>query len=124
MIKLTLSEVYELHEKLIAITGGSPGIRDKGLLESAVFGCYQSFGGVDFYPTVIEKAARIAYAISKNHPFVDGNKRVAVTAMLLILRLNGIVLSFKQQELVALGLGIADGSLSYNDIVNWINRHL
>ena len=72
------------------------------------------------YPTIIEKAARMAYAICKNHPFVDGNKRVAVTAMLVMLRLNGIALSFTQQELVALGLGIADGSLGYDDIANWV----
>ena len=124
MIHLSLSEVYELHNKLIHATGGSPGVRDNGLLESAVIGCYQSFGGVDLYPTIIDKSARMAYAICKNHPFIDGNKRVAVTAMLVKLRLNGINLTFTQPELVALGLGIADGSLEYEDIISWINEHL
>ena len=77
MILLTVAEIIKIHEKLIAATGGSPGIRDAGLLESAVLGCYQSFGGIDLYPTIINKSARMAFAICKNHPFVDGNKRVA-----------------------------------------------
>ena len=123
MIALTTSEIIELHEKLIAATGGSSGLRDKGLLESAILGCYQTFGGDDLYPTVIEKAARLAYSICNNHPFVDGNKRVSVTAMLVILRMNDINLSHTQRELVALGLGIADGNLDYEDIVAWIHAH-
>jgi death-on-curing protein len=124
MIYLTVSEIIELHEKVVAATGGSHGIRDTGLLESAVFGCYQSFSGVDLYPTVIEKAARMAYAVCKNHPFVDGNKRTAVTSMLVILRMNDIVLSYTQKELIAFGFGIADGCVSYEDIVMWINSHV
>ena len=124
MIILTTDEVVELHEKLVIATGGSPGIRDMGLLESAVFGCSQTFGGEDLYPTVIEKAARMAYAICKNHPFVDGNKRVAVTALLVILRMNEIPLLFTQQELILLGLGIADGNIGYEEIVVWVHAHL
>ena len=124
MIILTISEIIELHEKLIIATGGSAGLRDQGLLESAVLGSYQSFGGEDLYPTIIEKAARLAYAICKNHPFVDGNKRVSVTSLLVILRMNDINLSFTQQELIALGLGIADGSLDFESIVAWINAHI
>jgi len=124
MITLTILNITAIHEKLIAATGGSHGLRDFGLLESAVLGCYQSFGDVDLYPTIIEKAARIAYAVCKNHPFIDGNKRVAVTSMLVMLRLNGIVPSFTQLELIDLGLGIADGSISYEEIVAWLNRRL
>ena len=124
MTILTTSEVIELHEKLIAATGGSYGLRDKGLLESAVLGCYQSFGGEDLYPTVIEKSAWLAYAICKNHPFIDGNKRVSVTSMLVLLRMNNISLSHTQQELIAFGLGIADGSFDYESIVAWINAHI
>jgi death-on-curing protein len=70
MIILSTREILEMHEILINATGGSHGIRDLGLLESAVYGCYQSFGGVDLYPTVHEKAAGLAYAISKNHAFL------------------------------------------------------
>ena len=124
MIILTTDEVVELHKKLTIATGGSPGIRDIGLLESAVLGCYQSFDGQDLYPTIVEKAARMAYAVCKNHPFIDGNKRAAVTSMLVILRMNDIFLLYAQKELVTLGLGIADGSIDYEDIVAWINAHI
>ena len=124
MITLTVSEVAELHEKLIAATGGPHGIRDAGLLESAVLGCYQTFGNAELYPTIIEKAARMAYAVCKNHPFIDGNKRAAVTSMLVMLRLNGIVPSYTQEELIALGLGIADGSIEYEEILAWLERHI
>ena len=123
MIILTVAEIIGIHEKLTAATGGSPGLRDKGSLESAVVGCYQSFDDVDLYPTIIEKAARMAYALCSNHPFVDGNKRIAVTAMLVMLRLNGITPMFTQPELIALGLGIADGSLDYEYILAWIKSH-
>ena len=124
MIILTADEVITLHEKLITATGGSNGIRDIGLLESALSGCYQSFGGEDLYPDVMEKAARMAYTICKNHPFIDGNKRTAITSMLVILRMNDIFLQYTQQELVALGLGIADGKADYYSIVAWINTHI
>ena len=124
MIILTSDEVIKLHEKFITATGGSPGIRDIGLLESAVLGCYQTFDGKELYPTVIEKAARMAYAVCKNHPFIDGNKRAAVTSMLVILRMNDTFLLYAQKELVTLGLGIADGSIDYKDIVVWIKTHI
>ena len=123
MIVLTISEVIELHEKLLKATGGSPGIRDIRLLESAVFGCYQAFADEDLYPSIVEKAARMAFAVNKNHPFIDGNKRVAVTSMLVMLRMNGIDLKYTQKELIRLGLGVADGSIDFKDIVAWINSH-
>ena len=123
MIILTVDEIVILHEKLIAATGGAHGIRDRELLESAVLGCYQSFGGEDLYPSVVEKAARMAFAICKNHPFIDGNKRSAVTAMLVMLRLNDIPMSFSQQELVKFGLGIANSDIDYDEIIRWINTN-
>jgi death-on-curing protein len=123
MTILAVSEVTALHGKLIDATGGSPGVRDAGLLESAVLNCYQSFGEDELYPSAAEKAARMAFAICKNHPFVDGNKRTAVTAMLVILRLNAIELSFTQPELVLLGLDIANGRIDCEGIVVWIEEH-
>lgn len=123
MITLQVSEVAELHDKLIAATGGLYGIRDIELLESAVLGCYQTFGDEELYPSVVEKAAWMAYAVCKNHPFIDGNKRAAVTSMLVLLRLNGISLAYTQKELVELGLGIAIGNIEYESIIEWINSH-
>ena len=124
MTILTVSEVVKLHEKLIVATGGSHGVRDIGLLESAVQGCNQTFDDTELYPTIIEKAARMAYTLCKNHPFVDGNKRTAVTSMLVMLRLNGINLSYTQQELIALGLGIADSNIEYKEILVWLKKHM
>ena len=124
MIVLTVSEISKLHEKLISATGGAPGIRDIGLLESAVLGCGQTFGGKELYPTIVEKAAWTAYAICRNHPFVDGNKRVAVTSMLVTLRLNRVQLRYTQQELIELGLGAARGDVDYEGIAAWIETHI
>ena len=123
MNTLTVQEVLELHGWLIATTGGATGLRDMRLLESAVMGCYQTFDGNMLYPTIKEQAAQIAFAICTNHPFVDGNKRVAVTAMGVMLDMNNIQLSFTQLELITLGLGIADGSLDYGHILEWICCH-
>ena len=124
MIILTATEIIEVHAKLITATGGSPGLRDMGLLESAVLGCTQTFGGEEIYPTIIGKASRMAYTICMNHPFIDGNKRVAVTALLVILRMNDVNLSFTQKDLISLGLGVADGSIDYDDILKWVNKHI
>jgi death-on-curing protein len=120
VIVLNVSEVAALHEKLIDATGGSRGLRDAGLLESAVMNCYQSFGDDELYPSVTEKAAHMAFGLCKNHPFVDGNKRTAVAAMLVMLRVNDIELSYSQPELVALALGIAGGEMDYEHIVEWV----
>jgi death-on-curing protein len=124
MITLTVEEVVLLHEKLIAATGGSPGIRDFGLLESAVLGCCQSFGGQEIYPTVTEKAAGLAYSVCNNHAFADGNNRVAVSAMLVFLHMNDTNLTCTQKELVALGLNMANGKMGYEDVLSWISAHI
>lgn len=124
MIVLTVEEVILLHGKLLAATGGSPGLRDRGLLESAVWSVYASFGDTEQYPTVQEKAARLAFSLISNHAFVDGNKRVGILAMLMTLSLNGIALRYTQRELIDLGLGIADGTFRYDCILSWICGHL
>jgi death-on-curing protein len=124
VIFLTVGEIITLHSKLIAATGGNGGLLNMGILESAVLNCCQTFDGEDLYPGVIEKAARLAFCVCANHPFVDGNKRVAVAALLTILRLNDVVISYTRKELVALGLAVADGSLDYKDIVEWIRSRL
>lgn len=123
MILLTVDEIITLHEKLIQRTGGSNGLRDRGLLESAVYSADSAFEDVEVYPSVEEKAARLAFSITGNHAFVDGNKRIGILVMLLTLRLNDITLVYTQAELIALGLGIADGTLDYSAILIWITNH-
>ncbi len=123
MILLTIEELEALHTRLTRKTGGSDGLRDRGLLESAVYSARMSFGGVEVYPTVEEKAARLMFALVSNHAFVDGNKRIGLLALLMTLRLNGVQLRHTQQELIAFGLGVADGSLGYRDILHWVRMH-
>lgn len=123
MILLTVEEVIMLHEKLLAATGGLPGLRDRGLLESAVLSVDAGFEDVEQYPTVEEKAARLAYALISNHPFADGNKRVGVLAMLMTLKLNGMALQYTQRELIDLGLAAASGKAGYTEILGWVRQH-
>lgn len=123
MIFLTTDEILLLHQKLLAATGGLDGVRDPGLLESAVYSAMQAFAEEEVYATVEEKAARLAYAITQNHPFCDGNKRIGVLVMLMTLRLNGIGIVYTQKELIDLGLSIANGSRGYEAILAWIRAH-
>jgi death-on-curing protein len=92
MIKLTKKQILMLHSQLIQETGGSDGLRDEGLLESALEAPFQSYGDQDLFPTVQAKAARLGYGLIKNHPMVDGNKRIGTHAMLVFLALNGVEL--------------------------------
>lgn len=123
MILLTVEEVIMLHQKLLAATGGLPGLRDRGLLESAVLSVDAGFEDVEKYPSVEEKAARLAFSLISNHPFADGNKRVGVLAMLMTLRLNDVILQYTQQELINLGLTVADGKVGYAEILEWELNH-
>ena len=104
-------------------TGGSSVLRDKGALESAIYHAFASFEGKDLYPSIEEKAARQAYGIIRNHPFLDGNKRTGLFVMLIFLELNGTKLDFSQSELVSLGIGIADGNIDSGKITKWIFGH-
>ena len=123
MIILTKEEILLLHDKLIRKTGGLSGIRDMGLLESAAVNCMQTFEERELYPTIIEKAAITVFSLCQNHPFIDGNKRIAVLTMLVMLRLNRVELSYTQHELIDFGLRIADNALNYDSIIDWINAH-
>ena len=123
MITLTVSEILRLHQKPLDATGGLSGTRDLGLLESAVYSANQVFGEEEAYPTVEQRAARLAYAITQNHPFVDGNKRIGMLVMLMTLRLNHVQIQYTQAELIQLGLSVADNSYRYEDILAWITNH-
>lgn len=120
---LSRRQVLLLHEQLVRETGGSPGLRDEGLLESALAAPMQSFDGVDIYPTLWQKAARLAFGLVKNHPFVDGNKRIRAHAMLVMLALNGVGLQYRQAELSDLFLSVAAGTEDYDGILRWLLAH-
>lgn len=123
MIRLSKEQVIKLHSQLIAETGGSDGIRDDGLLESALAAPFQSFGDEDAYPTIVQKAARLGYGLIKNHAFVDGNKRIGTHVMLVFLALNKIELEYTQKELSDTILKVAAGDYSFDDLLKWILSH-
>ena len=115
---------FRMFWKLVARTGGSDGLRDKDLLESAVFSALGGFGDEEAYPSVEEKAARLMYSLVNNHAFIDGNKRIGVVVMLTTLRLNELELKYTQAELIELGLKTASGNADYDYILNFIKSHL
>ena len=123
MIRITKEKALELHGMMADATGGSVGIRDEGLLESALEGPFAGFGGEDFYPTTEEKGARLGYALISNHAFVDGNKRIGVFAMLVFLEVNGIRIQCTDEELADIGLGVAGGKMGYEDLLRWVRDH-
>ena len=120
---LELSYVIKLHEKMIAKTGGSSGIRDIALLESALENAKSTFHGIDLYPTVEEKCASICFSIINNHPFIDGNKRMGIFILLFLGEINGLQFQYTQQNLVELGQGIAAGSIKKTDLIDWMHKH-
>ena len=123
MILLTVEEITALHDKLIDRTGGSHGLRDQSLLESAVYSAMSGFADNEAYPSVEEKAARLMFSLTNNHAFVDGNKRIGVFTMLITLQLNNVKIKYTQSELISLGLSVADGKTDYENILSWIKEH-
>ena len=123
MRKLTKEQILRLHSELIRETGGSDGLRDEGLLDSALCAPFQGFGGVDTFPSLQQKGARLGYGLICNHAFIDGNKRIGVHAMLVFLALNGIELVYTQKELSDMVLAVAAGQWQFEDMVKWIIKH-
>lgn len=111
MDSINLEQVIRYHQKLIHSTGGSKGIRNKDLIDSAINRGVSTYGGEDLYKTDIDKIAAITHSLIRNHGFVDGNKRIGIAAMLLFLRINNIKINYSQQELIDLGIGIADSKV-------------
>lgn len=123
MIRLSKSQGLLIHEQLIAETGGSSGLRDEGMLDSALNAPFQTFGGEDVYPSLQQKAARLCFGLVKNHPFADGNKRIGAHAMLVFLALNGVELQHSQTELSDVILQLAAGEIEATDLLHWILAH-
>lgn len=123
MKKLSKEQVIKIHSMVIEQTGGSDGIRDKGLLDSALNAPFQTFDGEYIYRTIKAKAAKLGYFLVKNHPFIDGNKRIGILVMIIFLEINGLEVTCTDEELITLGLGLADGSIDDVDLLNWIIDH-
>ena len=123
MIKLTKEQILLLHTQIIETTGGSDGIRDLSLLESALESPFQSYGGEELYPSIQAKAARLCYGLVKNYAMIDGNKRLGCHAMLVFLALNGYEMEYTQEELSDLILDVAADRKQYEDILHWLLVH-
>lgn len=124
MIKFSKENVLSIYEVLTLKTGGTVGIRDEGLLASALEAPYQTFSGVDLFPTLLEKGVRLGFGLVSNHPFVDGNKRIGILIMLVFFEMNGILIDFTDDEVVDMALGVASGKYSYNDLLTIVSAKL
>ena len=123
MIKFSKEKVLLLHKLIAEETGGSIGVRDEALLESALEGAFAGFGDREFYPSKEEKGARLGYTLISNHAFVDGNKRIGMYVMLTFLEVNGIRLDCTSEEVAEVGLSVADGTMSYEMLREWVIAH-
>ena len=123
MIKFSKEKVLLLHKFIAEETGGSIGVRDEALLESALEAAFAGFADKKFYPTKEEKGARLGYTLISNHAFVDGNKRIGMYVMLTFLEVNGIHMDCTNEEVTKMGLGLADGSIGYEELLAWVREH-
>ncbi len=123
MIKFSKDKVLLLHKLIAEETGGSIGVRDEALLESALENAFAGFGDTEFYPSKEEKGARLGYTLISNHAFVDGNKRIGMYVMLTFLEVNGIHMDCTNEDIVHAGLSVAAGRMDYEGLLEWVRKH-
>ena len=112
MIVLSKEQIKRLHKMQLEATGGLDGIRDEALLESALSSAFQTFGGVELFPSTVAKITRIAFGLVSNHPVVDGNKRIGTYVMLVLLEVNAIITNFTDDDIIRIGLELANGNMT------------
>ncbi|MBP7073119.1 MAG: type II toxin-antitoxin system death-on-curing family toxin [Clostridia bacterium] len=118
-----IDDVIAFHNKIIERTGGSKEIRDIGLIESALNRAHATYDSKDLYEDFLDKVSVIAVSLIKNHGFIDGNKRIGIATMLLLLKLNNFSIVYQQEELIELGLKIASGQIKEQAVKTWIEEH-
>ena len=123
MKRLTKAQILQLHSDLIQAFGGTEGIRDEDILDSALNAPFQTFSGQDVYPSLHQKAARLGYGLICNHAFLDGNKRIGAHVMLVFLALNNLEIRYTQEELIRVVLDVASGNASSEDLAQWLYEH-
>ena len=120
---IALDEVIAIHDNMISLYGGSHGIRDLGLVESAISRPKATFGGKDLYPDIFAKAAALFHSLMFNHAFIDGNKRTTISTTARFLSLNGFELDVSEQEFIDFPLKVENNHLSFEDIASWLKNH-
>lgn len=123
MKRLSSEQVLKLHDALLEEFGGTAGVRDQGLLDSALNTPFVTFGGRYLYPSLQAKAAQLGFGLVSNHPFVDGNKRIGTHVMLVFLAINGVELNYTQEELIDVILQVASGKVNEQRLLEWILEH-
>ena len=121
---LTKQQILLLHTQLIRQSGGTDGVRDEGMLDSAISQPLQTFDNMELYPGIVDKAVRLGYGLITNHPFVDGNKRIGTHAMLVTLDINGIELQYQDEDMIQLILKIASGKADDRVLRTWVLAHI
>lgn len=124
MIKFTKENILSIYQLIASKTGGSVGIKDEGLLASAIEAPYQTFDGIDLFPSMLEKAVRLGYGLVSNHPFIDGNKRIGILVMMVFLELNGFQIDFTDDEVIEMAMGVASRKYNYDDLLAIISAKL
>jgi death on curing protein len=120
MKRLSYETVIAMHSELIAQSGGLDGIRDNNMLDASINSPFHTFDEQYLYPTIQAMAAHLAFSLIKNHPFLDGNKRIGILSMLVFMDINGLPIDCTNDELVTLGLGLADSTISEAELIEWI----
>ena len=124
MITLNKEQIIRLHKMLLESTGGLDGIRDESFLDSVLVAPFQTFNGVELYPSTTAKIAQMTYSLVCNHPFIDGNKRIGTYVMLILLELNCIETNFTDEDIIHIGLELANGKLDNNQLLEIILERL
>ena len=123
MISLTKRQVIMLHKLLIEQSGGERGVRDENLLDLSLNSPFQTFGGEDLYKGNINKIVHLGFSLIKNHPFIDGNKRIGTHVMLVLLELNGS-LKYSQKELIEIIMSVSASEKTEKDLLEWTRNHI
>ncbi|OGD54122.1 hypothetical protein A3J78_02495 [Candidatus Beckwithbacteria bacterium RBG_13_35_6] len=123
IIYLSFEQVIFLHEKIIVRSGGLEGIRDFGLLYSAIERPKASFASKDLYASIFDKAAALTHSLILNHPFIDGNKRTALASLIRFLEINQKKIKANKKEFIELSLKIENKKMNFKDIVGWLKEH-
>ena len=124
MIYLHKQQILKLHNRTINEFGGIHGIRDERLLDSALANPLQTFAGLDLYPTCVDKAVQLCYGLIKNHPFLDGNKRIALHSMLILISINSLKIEIAHNELTDIIFKVADGSFNSSDLLQLLKEKI
>jgi death-on-curing protein len=122
-IYLTAEQVLFVHYRLLSETGGEHGVRDVGLLESAIARPGATFDRQELYKDIFEQAAALMESLINNHPFVDGNKRTGIACTVLFLKQNGILFSAQNRELETFTLRVASSKIGFPEIAKWLKKH-